>query len=114
MSRYDFAGIDPDTRVTVGWDRPLHTFFVQVIQTTPPASATSDDDSDNEDERTILWIGTAMRELPYAADAIRIARAHAVLPPDIGGTLEMDRLRSAGDSDGPAQRAARPFLSDGD
>ncbi len=51
---------------------------------------------------------------PYAADAIRIARAHAVLPPDIGGTLEMDRLRSAGDSDALAQRAARPFLSDGD
>ncbi len=108
MSRYDFVGIHPETRVTIGWDRPLQTFFVQVMKTTRPPSAAADEDADGD---TILWIGTVRRELPYAADAIRIARAHAELPSDMGVTLEMDRLRTTGDCDGPAQRTARAFLS---
>jgi hypothetical protein len=111
MSRYDFVGIHPETRVTIGWDRPLQTFFVQVMKTTRLPSAAAAEDTD---DHTILWIGTNFRELPCAADAIRVARAHAVLPADIGATLEMDRLRTIGDCDGPAQHAARPFLSGGD
>lgn len=114
MSRYDFTGIAPQSRVTIGWDRPLRTYFVQVMQTSPPFEADAGDADEQGDERTIVWIGTAPRELPYATDAIRIARAHAELPPDIGITLEMDRLRTIGESDGPAQRDARPFLSGDD
>lgn len=58
-----------------------------------------------------MWVGTTMGETPYAAEAIRVARAHAVLPSDIGATLEMDRLRTAGDRDGPAQQEVQRFLS---
>ncbi len=109
MSRYDFPGIVPETSLAIGWDRPLQTFFVHV--TTTGTVPDIPDDGEVNDDRTILWLGTKPRELPYAADAIRIAKPFAVLPKDLGQTLEVDRLRTAGDSDGPAQRDTRPFLS---
>ena len=34
MSRHQFPGIEPGTSVSIGWDRPLGTFFVQVLR--PP------------------------------------------------------------------------------
>ena len=108
MSRHEYAGTAADTRVTIGWNRPLATFFVQVIRVEQPAP---DADADTETDLVILWVGTALAELPYAADAIRIAKAHAQLPADIGRTLELDRLRTVGEADGPAQHASRTLLS---
>ena len=101
MSRYDFAARDGVSVVTIGWDRPLATFFVQVSLKT--VSGLGDDTT------VPLWRGTSRGELPTAAAAIEIAAPYADLPTPLGAILEMDRLRSLGEVDGPAQQAARPF-----
>lgn len=102
MSRHDFPGKGVASSVAIGWDRPLATFFVQVMQPHPRIDG---------EEATYIWKGTAPGELPTAAAAIEVARPFADLPDDIGATLETDRLRTLGTFDGPAQRAAKPFIA---
>lgn len=103
MSRHDFPGTNGATSVAIGWDRPLDTFFVQVLGPHPELDG---------EETTFLWEGTAPGELRTAAEAIRIASAHAILPADLGATLETDRLKTVATRDGAAQIAVKPFLSD--
>jgi hypothetical protein len=57
MSRYEFRPSHwPDhTSLTVGWDRPLDTFFAQVMDSSIP----------EDDDRVIVWLG-AMQ--PYFSD----------------------------------------------
>jgi hypothetical protein len=100
MSRHSFAG-KAGTTVAIGWDRPLATFFVHVSRPDP---------SDEDETETIVWEGTARGELPSAAAAIAIAAPYADLPSTLGATLETDRMKTLGAVDGPAQRAAKPFL----
>jgi len=104
MSRHVLPGKGVASSVAIGWDRPLETFFVQVMQPHPRIDG---------EEGTYIWKGTSHGELPSAAAAIEIARPFADLPADLGATLETDRLRTLGTFDGPAQRAVRPFLSNG-
>ncbi|GLK44530.1 MULTISPECIES: hypothetical protein [Novosphingobium] len=101
MSRYDFAGKGVASSVAIGWDRPLATFFVQVMQPHPRIEG---------EEATYIWKGAAPGELPTAAAAIAIAAEYADLPEDLGATLETDRLKTLGTFNGPAQEAAKPFI----
>ena len=96
MSRHDFPGRDLGTTGTIGWDRPLATFFVHVFLV--------------EIEVELIWRGTYPGELPTAAAAIAIAAQHADLPATLGAELETDRLRTLAEADGPAQQACKPFL----
>jgi hypothetical protein len=102
MSRHVLPGKDVASSVAIGWDRPLGTFFVQVMQPHPRIDG---------EEWAFIWKGTAPGELPTAAAAIEIAAPFVDLPGDIGATLETDRLRTLGTFDGPAQRAAKPFIA---
>jgi hypothetical protein len=101
MSRYDFPGKGVASSVAIGWDRPLATFFVQVMQPHPRIDG---------EEATYIWKGAAPGELPTAAAAITVAAEYADLPKDLGATLETDRLKTLGIFDGPAQEAAKPFI----
>lgn len=101
MSRYDFPGKGVASSVAIGWDRPLATFFVQVMQPHPRTDG---------EETTYIWKGAAPGELPTAAAAITVATEYADLPEDLGATLETDRLKTLGTFDGPAQKAAKPFI----
>jgi hypothetical protein len=101
MSRYDFPGKGVASSVAIGWDRPLATFFVQVMQPHPRIDG---------EEATYIWKGAAPGELPTAAAAITVAAEYADLPKDLGATLETDRLKTLGTFDGPAQEAAKPFI----
>ncbi|WP_404479081.1 hypothetical protein [Novosphingobium sp. BL-52-GroH] len=101
MSRYDFPGKGVASSVAIGWDRPLATFFVQVMQPHPRIDG---------EEATYIWKGAAPGELPTAAAAITVAAEYANLPKDLGATLETDRLKTLGTFDGPAQEAAKPFI----
>jgi hypothetical protein len=79
-------------RGTVGWDRPLQTFFAQLF-------------SINEDgeEEPHIWIGTFPRELASAAAAIAVVEADCRVPEGLAATLETERLASLGTFDGPQQ-----------
>ncbi|MGC5799588.1 hypothetical protein [Sphingomonas sp. NFX23] len=100
MSRHTFTG-NAGTTVAVGYDRPLGTFFVQVLRPHPTLKGEDD---------MVEWQGTEPDELPTAAAAIEIAARYADLPETLGATLETDRLKTLGSVDGPAQRAVRPYL----
>lgn len=100
MSRYDLT-IRPDvdaTSATVGWDRPLQTFFVQVRRL------------EDGEEISFIWEGTDYRELPRPADAIRIVEPFCEIPEDLGKRLEIDRMKTSGQADGDAQIAAKAFI----
>ncbi len=99
MSRHTFAG-RAGTTVTIGWDRPLETFFVQVLR---PHSTLEGE------EETVEWQGTDPGELPTAGAAIAIAASHAELPADLNMTLETDRLKTLGRWDGEAQVVAKQW-----
>ena len=64
-SRHEFTGKADATKVALGWDRPLDTFFVQIFR--------PDEDEEGEDS-AFLWVGTAPGELSTAASAIAVAR----------------------------------------
>jgi hypothetical protein len=95
MRRHDLRprpGANIVTRGSVGWDRPLQTFFAQLF-------------SINEDgeEEPHIWIGTFPRELASAAAAIAVVGADCVVPDGLGAVLETERLASLGTFDGPQQ-----------
>jgi hypothetical protein len=95
MSRHDLrpkldAGIV--TRGSVGWDRPLQTFFAQLFSI-----------NENREEEPHIWIGTFPRELASAAAAIAVVETDCVVPEGLGAALETERLASLGTFDGPQQ-----------
>jgi hypothetical protein len=95
MSRHDLRprlGANIVTRGSVGWDRPLQTFFAQLF-------------SINEDgeEEPHIWFGTFPRELASAAAAIAVVEADCVVTEELAATLETERLASLGTVDGPQQ-----------
>ena len=102
MSRHVLPGKGVASSVVIGWDRPLGTFFVQVLQPHPRIDG---------EEWAFIWVGSAPGDLPSAAAAIEIAKPYADLPANLGVTLETDRLRTLGTADGPAQIAAKPFIA---
>ena len=73
MSRHDLTPLDPNPAVTIGWDPPLRTFFVQVLDLAA---------DENSDDRTVLWIGAAPREVRSVGTAIRAASRYARVPAD--------------------------------
>lgn len=98
MSRHVFPGLRGENTVAIGWDRPLETFFVQVLGPHPTLES---------EEEVLFWKGTDLRELPTAADALAAARPWAILPRDFGATLETDRMKTLGNSDGEHQVAVK-------
>ena len=101
MSRHEFVGKAGTTKVALGWDRPLATFFVQIFRP---------DDEEKGDDTAFLWVGTAPGELPTATSAIAIAKPYANLPDGFAATLETDRIKTLGTSDGERQIAVKRHL----
>ena len=95
MSRYSYEGREGIPRVDIGWDRPLGTYFVQVFHVV------------EGEEIAFLWEGAEPEQITEAAQAVKLAAQYADLPPDLTATLEIDRLRTSAQTDGPAQTAAK-------
>ena len=104
MSRHQLplrAGVDASS-AWVGWDRPLLTFFAQVFRTDP---------RDPEKEIDILWRGTSERELPRPVDAITLLEPFCDVPAEIAAQLEIDRMATLEQIDGPNQEEAKAFMA---
>lgn len=81
MSRYELAGRDAGTRVVVGWDHPMLTYFVHVFD--PEAEARKEGPS--------VWLGGRACELYDLDDLKRAIAPYADLPRDLAATLYGDR-----------------------
>lgn len=84
MSRYEIEGRQPGTKVFVGWDHPLLTYFVQVY----------DEPSEQEgpeQEGPRVWLGASLREIYDLTDLKRAIRPHADLSLELGAVLYRDR-----------------------
>ncbi len=81
MSRHELVPLNPAHEVAVGWDRPLHTFFAQVLD------VEADEDSD---DRMILWIGADFGAVPDPATAVDAVRPFAVIPADLVQVLRIE------------------------
>ena len=85
VSRHTIPGRKPNHRVVVGWDPPLVTFFVQIIDPTLP-----------DEEQVIHWVGAdypgQISTLVKLMDAMI---PYAKMPPPILAQLLYDRERDA-------------------
>lgn len=100
MSRHDLP-VRPESgasSASIGWDRPLQTFFSQVRRI------------EDGEEISFIWEGMAPGELRTPADAIRILAPFCEIPADLGKMLELDRLKTLGQLDGDAQVAVKRFI----
>jgi len=84
----------------IGWDRPLNTFFAQVIGLP---------DVDGEQD-CVIWQGTYPGELPTPRSAIALIEQYCDVPEDLARQLETDRLATLAQADGPNQQAAKRAL----
>ena len=100
MSRYTIPAQDPALTVVVGWDNPLVTFFSQAF----------DPSVEDEAEADLLWIGTALQEIPTVAALQAQLTGWAIIPPAIADCLTRDQ--QAATLPTPLQRWALQFLDD--
>lgn len=77
--------------IVVGWDAPLETFFLQILNLTK-----------DEEEELVLWLGTQPGELPTVADLESALTPHAALTPELRQRLEAEKTESTRPS--PLQR----------
>lgn len=101
MSRYELQTRRGSgaSSASIGWDRALQTFFAQVHR------------MEGDEEIAFIWQGTVFQELPTPADALRLIEPYCDVPGDLAKRLEIDRLQTLADRDGPAQIAAKAFIS---
>ncbi|MFJ5926576.1 hypothetical protein ACIQF6_28635 [Kitasatospora sp. NPDC092948] len=69
--------------VRIGWDAPLATFYLQVLDV-PPADA-------DEDVIETVWQGTVPHEHPEPEPLVDIARRYADVPADLTAKLHADK-----------------------
>lgn len=90
MSRYEFPALESTgaTTVAIGWDRPLATFYAQVFRR----------NSELGEDEAFIWEGADYCELLKAEEAMAIIRPYAELPADLASNLEIDRLKTLGNT----------------
>lgn len=104
MSRHDLQPkVDQPhvVRATVGWDRPLQTFFAQVFFVTQ---------DEPEEGKPLIWIGTEPGALLTPEAAIAIVEPHAIVPEDLAAKLAAELRETIGVKDGSHQAAAKRRL----
>lgn len=83
MSRHELPPLDPAHKVIVGWDPPLQTFFVQVIDRAKEDAG--------DDDKFVLWKGCSLREIYEVDQLARIVGRYAKFSPELGVTLYGDK-----------------------
>lgn len=104
MSRHDLqprADQPHVVKATVGWDRPLQTFFAQVFFVT---------EDEPEEGEALIWLGTEPGELLTPEAAIAVVAPHVFIPADLAGKLDAEMRATNGVADGHHQAAAKRSL----
>ncbi len=80
MSRYYTTSNDPNHEVYVGWDNPLESFFVQVI-----------DPREDEEHEIVFWAGaTPDKSIKTLAELLMTVAPWGGLPAEILRSLDAD------------------------
>ena len=77
MSRYIVPGLNHDHLITVGYDPPLSTYFLQVDSYAAPLE---------ED----VWLGTSPQAIPTVAALVEVTRPYAILSAEVQAQLQRD------------------------
>lgn len=85
----------------IGWDRPLNTFFAQVLGLP---------DAEGEQEE-LVWAGTTFSELTRAVDAVRVLEPWCDIDAGMVARLEIDRMATLAQQNGPNQIEAKGFMT---
>lgn len=80
MSRHDIPARDPKFTVTVGWDRPMRTYFAHVR-----------DPSLDEDDEMVLWVGGTFDEVKTLDELVAAVHPYADLSEDMVTKLFYDK-----------------------
>lgn len=83
MSRHEIPARDPAHKIIVGWDHPMQTFFMQVIDRKKEDAG--------EDEKFAAWHGCSLREIYEVDDLRRALRRYGDLSASMGATLYGDK-----------------------
>jgi hypothetical protein len=83
MSRHSVRSDLPGFKLVIGWDPPLHTFFVQVIDL--------DKEKRNPDNKLVKWLGCNYYELPDLDSLAGAMKPFADLTPLLRDKLRSDR-----------------------
>ena len=81
MSRHTIPSPIPNITVTVGWDRPLQTYFAQVTR----------DHTATDQDTVLLWIGGSRGEITRVEDLIAPLAPYAELNLEHITQLRADR-----------------------
>jgi hypothetical protein len=84
VSRYEIDARSARHKVIVGWDRPMATFFGQVIDRRKEGGP-------DEDNKMILWVGTRHGELIEIEQLARRIAPFAALPETARNLLRADQ-----------------------
>ncbi|MEV7775430.1 hypothetical protein [Kitasatospora sp. NPDC086791] len=82
-------GSPADREVRIGWDGPLSTYFLQVLD------YPSDPDVE-EEVIEVVWMGAAPFEHPEPDDLLEIVRQYAEVPDDLAPRLAADKASGSG------------------
>jgi hypothetical protein len=83
MSRRQIRPRDPAHKVIIGWDHPLQTYFAHVIDRKKEAAG--------RDDKFVLWIGAAPREICEVEDLRQRIKPWAYINAEIGAKLYGDK-----------------------
>jgi hypothetical protein len=83
MGRHEIPARNPAHKIIVGWDHPLSTFFVQVIDRAKEAAG--------EDEKFVLWLGCSALEIYEVNQLARIVGPYGELTGRMAAALYGDK-----------------------
>lgn len=88
MSRHEITASNPAHRIVIGWDPPMMTFFIQVIDR---KIEDTEDESDDAPDKFVYWAGARPREIRAVEDLVRHARPYANIPHELRSALRGDK-----------------------
>jgi hypothetical protein len=88
MSRHEIPGFSPGHKIIVGWDPPLQTFFLQVID--------REAEDAGKDDKFLLWLGWSLREICEVEQLVTLLSLFADVTPEMRAILHGDKDKDEG------------------
>lgn len=95
MSRHTIRAKTPERHeITVGWDRPLRTFFAHVHDRDILRRIDAEEISEDDEDPIILWVGGKHGECPTVEELAQRLEPYADIPAEIRAVLAEDKTQN--------------------